>query len=67
MRTRWSHPLLALFPLPVLTSLLIAVSPYDVDSTGERFLVLAAPTDKPTALNLIVNWPELLKKGVPAR
>jgi len=44
-------------------SISILTSPYEADFTGQRFLVLAAPQEKPEPLNLIVNWPALLKKG----
>jgi serine/threonine protein kinase/Tol biopolymer transport system component len=54
----------ALFALPQLGY--INDSPYQADAAGERFLVLAAP-EKPALLNLIVNWPALLKKGQSGR
>ena len=36
------------------------ISPYEVAPDGQRFLVNVAP---PQLINLIVNWPALLKKG----
>ena len=30
---------------------------------GQRFLVLTSPETVPQSLNVIVNWPALLKKG----
>jgi hypothetical protein len=53
-----------LFDLPPLSQVL--ASPYEADSNRERFLVFAAPV-KAAPLNVIVNWPALLKKGAAAR
>jgi eukaryotic-like serine/threonine-protein kinase len=50
-----------LFALPPLSAIFYGV-PYQVDSTGQRFLLAAAPQDKAAPLNLIVNWQSLLKK-----
>jgi hypothetical protein len=52
--------------LPALSGIAEGV-PYDVDSTGQRFLVLAAPTGKAAPLNLIVNWTALLKRGTTSQ
>jgi eukaryotic-like serine/threonine-protein kinase len=49
-----------LFGLPALSGIAEGV-PHDVDSTGQRFLVLAAPAGKAAPLHLIVNWTALLK------
>jgi len=49
-----------LFPLPALD---IGWSPYDATSDGQRFLVRAATAQASQPLNVIVNWPALLKKG----
>jgi Tol biopolymer transport system component len=49
-----------LFPLP---SVDIGWSPYDATSDGQRFLVRATPTQGGQPLDVIVNWPALLKKG----
>ena len=51
-----------LFPLPAIDDGLS--SPYDAASDGQRFLVRATPQQQPPqALNVIVNWPALLKPG----
>jgi Tol biopolymer transport system component len=51
-----------LFPLPAIDDGLS--SPYDVASDGQRFLVRATPEQQaPQALNVIVNWPALVKKS----
>lgn len=51
-----------LFQLPSM-DLQRGISPYDVAPDGQRFLVNVAP---PQLINLIVNWPALLKKGPSA-
>jgi hypothetical protein len=35
---------------------------FDVDSKDERFLVPTADGDRPNVLELMVNWPALLKQ-----
>jgi Tol biopolymer transport system component len=50
-----------LFPLP---STPIGLSPFEVAPDGKRFLVQVRP-DKIELLNVILNWPALLKKGAP--
>jgi hypothetical protein len=55
-----------LFGLPALSGIAEGV-PYDVNSTGQRFLVLAAPTGKAAPLNLIVNRTALLKRGTSSQ
>src|SRR5262249_7496706 len=52
-----------LFPLPDLAS---SVSPYEASPDGQRFLVLAGRGRVSQPLNVIVNWPALLKKGATA-
>jgi hypothetical protein len=49
-----------LFPLPAVD---IGWSPYDATSDGQRFLVRTATAQASQPLNVIVNWPALLKKG----
>jgi eukaryotic-like serine/threonine-protein kinase len=51
-----------LFALPAVET---SFSPYQVAPDGQRFLVRAAQ-ERETTLNLIVNWPALLKKGSSA-
>jgi Tol biopolymer transport system component len=51
----------ALFPLPATD---VGWSPYDTTSDGQRFLVRGTPAQASQPLNVIVNWPALLKKGV---
>ena len=41
------------------------LQPYAVSPDGKRFLVLK-PVGGPQPLEVIVNWPALLKKGAPA-
>jgi Tol biopolymer transport system component len=53
-----------LFSLPELASVR---SPYEASSDGQRFLVLAGRGQASQPLNVIVNWPALLKKGAPAQ
>jgi Tol biopolymer transport system component/predicted Ser/Thr protein kinase len=50
-----------LFPLP---STPIGLSPFEVAADGQRFLMQVA-TDKIEPLDVILNWPALLKKGAP--
>jgi Tol biopolymer transport system component len=50
-----------LFPLPAAD---IGWSPYDTTSDGQRFLVRTTTAQVGQPLNVIVNWPALLKKGV---
>jgi hypothetical protein len=38
-------------------------SPYDVASDGQRFLVRATTETGSQPLQVILNWPALLKKG----
>jgi Tol biopolymer transport system component len=42
---------------------IFASSPYDVAPDGQRFLVRAVPETGSQPLQVIVNWPALLKKG----
>lgn len=49
-----------LFALPVLDN---GWPPYDTAPDGQRFLVRATPGQAGESLTVIVNWPELLKKG----
>jgi dipeptidyl aminopeptidase/acylaminoacyl peptidase len=51
-----------LFPLPAG---IVGPNPYEAAADGQRFLV-DYPASKPEPLNVIVNWPALLKKGAPA-
>jgi Tol biopolymer transport system component len=48
-----------LFPMPPGLSELY---PYDASADGQRFLINTS-SDSPQPLNVIVNWPALLKKG----
>jgi hypothetical protein len=42
----------------------VGLSPYEVAADGRRFLVRATPQRQSAQpLNVIVNWPALLKKG----
>jgi hypothetical protein len=41
-------------------------SPYDVTSDGERFLVRTAAEQANRSLTVIINWPDLLKRGAEA-
>jgi eukaryotic-like serine/threonine-protein kinase len=52
----------ALFTLPAVDP--ANICPYEVTSDGQRFLVRVT---QPPVLNLIVNWPALLKRGAPAQ
>jgi len=52
-----------LFPLPWVDD---GWSPYDTAPDGQRFLVRATPGQGAQPLTVIVNWPALLKKEVPA-
>ena len=52
-----------LFELPGADS---AYSPFDVSPDGRRFLV-RTPVQSSPSLNVIVNWPALLKKGTAAQ
>ncbi len=50
-----------LFPLPAVDD---GWSPYDTTADGQRFLVRATPEHGASQpLNVIVNWPALLKEG----
>jgi hypothetical protein len=49
-----------LFQLPLRSS--TGGPTYEPSSDGQRILVLTIPEQTPQPLNLIVNWPELLKK-----
>jgi hypothetical protein len=40
---------------------------YQPSRDGHRFLVLTTPETDPQSLNVIVNWPALLKKGTAAQ
>jgi Tol biopolymer transport system component/predicted Ser/Thr protein kinase len=51
-----------LFPIPPG---LFDIQPYDVTADGQRFLI-KTPSDSPQPLNVIVNWPALLKRGSSA-
>jgi Tol biopolymer transport system component/predicted Ser/Thr protein kinase len=50
-----------LFPLPKIS---IGLYPYEVAADGQRFLVQVS-MDRIDPLNVILNWPALLKKGAP--
>ena len=39
---------------------------YDVSADGKRFLVAQPLEDSASPITVIVNWPELLKKGAGA-
>ena len=39
---------------------------YQASRDGRRFLVLSTPETAPEPLNVIVNWPALLKKAATA-
>ena len=52
-----------LFQLPLRTTL-VAPSIYQPGRDGQRFLVLTSPETAPQSLNVIVNWPALLKNGM---
>jgi Tol biopolymer transport system component len=51
----------ALFAVPWDAA--VVVSPYDVAPDGQRFLVRGVPETGSQPLQVIVNWPALLKKG----
>jgi hypothetical protein len=40
--------------------------PYQVAQDGKRFLVLAGSESGPPPLQLVLNWPALLKKRTPS-
>jgi hypothetical protein len=40
---------------------------YEPSRDGQRFLVLTTPETAPQSLNVIVNWPALLKMGAAAQ
>jgi Tol biopolymer transport system component len=52
-----------LFLLPTVE---VGFNPYDTTADGKRFLVRATPGQGVQPLTVIVNWPALLKKEVPA-
>jgi hypothetical protein len=52
-----------LFRLPLQSP---AGATYQPSRDGQRFLVLTTPESAPSSLNLIVNWPAVLKKGAGA-
>jgi hypothetical protein len=52
-----------LFRLPLQSP---AGATYQPSRDGQRFLVLTSPESAPSSLNLIVNWPAVLKKGAGA-
>ena len=54
-----------LFPLPMRST--NAGPTYEPGRDGQRFLVLTSPEAAQQSLNVIVNWPDLLKKGGIAR
>jgi hypothetical protein len=41
-------------------------SPYEATRDSQRFLALTGQEQVSPPLNVIVNWPALLKKGAPA-
>ena len=51
-----------LFALPAFVP---GPNPYEATPDGQRFLI-PEPAASPEPLNVIVNWPALLKKGAPA-
>jgi hypothetical protein len=51
-----------LFALPAFVP---GPNPYEATPDGQRFLI-PEPAASPEPLNVIINWPALLKKGVPA-
>jgi len=53
-----------LFRLPLRSP---AGATYQPSRDGHRFLVLTTPESGPPSLNMIVNWPTLLKKDAGAR
>ena len=53
-----------LFQVPQRATIAGAI--YQPSHDGQRFLVLTSPETAPQSLNVIVNWPALLKKGTPA-
>jgi len=50
-----------LFSLPMRST--NAGAMYEPSRDGQRFLVLTSPEAAQQSLNVIVNWPALLKKG----
>jgi eukaryotic-like serine/threonine-protein kinase len=50
-----------LFPLPLRST--AAGATYEPSRDGQRFLVLTSPEAAKQSLNVIVNWPALLRKG----
>jgi hypothetical protein len=54
-----------LFPLPMRST--AAGATYESSRDGQRFLVLTSPGTAQQSLNVIVNWPALLKRGAIAR
>ena len=52
-----------LFVLPAAEAISSSWSSYEVAPDGNRFLVRATPQQASPPLNVIVNWPALLKKG----
>jgi hypothetical protein len=52
-----------LFPLSLRSA---AGATYQVSQDGKRFMVLANAETVSQPLNVIVNWPALLKKAAPA-
>jgi hypothetical protein len=50
-----------LFPLPMRSTL--AGATYEPSRDGKRLLVLTSPEAAQQSLNVIVNWPALLKRG----
>jgi Tol biopolymer transport system component len=53
-----------LFPLP---SVDLGWSPYDATADGQRFLVRATPAPAGQSLDVIFNWPALVKKRTAAQ
>ena len=53
-----------LFPLP---SADLGWPPYDATADGQRFLVLGSAAPVGQSLDVIFNWPALLKKRTAAR
>jgi Tol biopolymer transport system component/predicted Ser/Thr protein kinase len=53
-----------LFTLPLRSS--AAGATYEPSRDGQRFLVLTNPEGAKESLNVVVNWPALLKRAAPA-
>jgi Tol biopolymer transport system component/predicted Ser/Thr protein kinase len=53
-----------LFTLPLRSP---AGPTYEPSEDGKRFLVITSPDVAPQPLNVIINWPALLKERAPAR